>query len=86
MATKPTSTNQRVFFTKDDTALPLPNLMAHQKTSWREFVETMSMVDRTLREAGEMHVNPPMQAFTIRTPAPINAVRADARVAVFGMP
>lgn len=30
----------RVFFTKDDTALPLPNLIAHQKDSWREFVET----------------------------------------------
>jgi DNA-directed RNA polymerase subunit beta len=29
-----------VFFTKDDTALPLPNLIAHQKDSWREFVET----------------------------------------------
>ncbi len=40
MATKPATTNQRVFFTKDDTALPLPNLMAHQKDSWREFVET----------------------------------------------
>jgi DNA-directed RNA polymerase subunit beta len=39
VATKP-ATNQRVFFTKDDTALPLPNLMAHQKDSWREFVET----------------------------------------------
>jgi len=40
VATKPATTNQRVFFTKDDTALPLPNLMAHQKDSWREFVET----------------------------------------------
>ena len=40
MANKPTTTNQRVFFTKDDTALPLPNLMAHQRDSWREFVET----------------------------------------------
>ncbi len=30
----------RVFFTKDDTALPLPNLITHQKDSWREFVET----------------------------------------------
>jgi DNA-directed RNA polymerase subunit beta len=29
-----------VFFTQDDTALPLPNLIAHQKDSWREFVET----------------------------------------------
>ncbi len=31
---------KRVFFTQDDTALPLPNLIAHQKDSWREFVET----------------------------------------------
>ena len=30
----------RVFFTKDDTTLPLPNLISHQKDSWREFVET----------------------------------------------
>jgi DNA-directed RNA polymerase subunit beta len=37
--TKP-DTAKRVFFTKDDTALPLPNLIAHQKDSWREFVET----------------------------------------------
>jgi len=37
--TKPNATG-RVFFTKDDTALPLPNLIAHQKDSWREFVET----------------------------------------------
>lgn len=35
------STNgQRVFFTSDDTALPLPNLIAHQEESWRDFVET----------------------------------------------
>lgn len=27
-------------FTHDDTALPLPNLISHQKDSWREFVET----------------------------------------------
>ncbi len=42
MATKYTATtnNGRVFFTQDDTALPLPNLMAHQKDSWQEFVET----------------------------------------------
>ncbi len=32
--------SKRVFFTKDDTALPLPNLIAHQKDSWRDFVET----------------------------------------------
>ncbi|MEO7904750.1 MAG: DNA-directed RNA polymerase subunit beta, partial [Candidatus Saccharimonadales bacterium] len=31
---------KRVFFTQDDTALELPNLIAHQKESWREFVET----------------------------------------------
>jgi DNA-directed RNA polymerase subunit beta len=37
--TKPVA-GKRVFFTKDDTALPLPNLIAHQKDSWREFVET----------------------------------------------
>jgi len=34
-----TNTN-RVFFTKDDTALPLPNLITHQRASWQEFVET----------------------------------------------
>ena len=36
---KPTSA-KRVFFTKDDTALALPNLISHQKDSWRDFVET----------------------------------------------
>ena len=36
---KPTSTG-RVFFTEGDGALPLPNLISHQKDSWREFVET----------------------------------------------
>lgn len=30
---------KRVFFTKDDT-LDVPNLIAHQKDSWQEFVET----------------------------------------------
>ena len=30
---------KRVFFTKED-ALALPNLIAHQKDSWRDFVET----------------------------------------------
>lgn len=30
----------RVFFAKDDTALPLPNLIAHQAQSWQDFVET----------------------------------------------
>ena len=38
--TQPDVAAKRVFFTKDDTALPLPNLIAHQKDSWREFVET----------------------------------------------
>ncbi len=37
---KATKSSGRVFFTQDDTALPLPNLIAHQKDSWREFVET----------------------------------------------
>src|SRR5680860_1280317 len=31
---------KRVFFTEGDTALVLPNLIAHQKDSWRDFVET----------------------------------------------
>jgi DNA-directed RNA polymerase subunit beta len=36
---KPAATG-RVFFTSNDAALPLPNLIAHQESSWREFVET----------------------------------------------
>lgn len=40
MATAKPAAKQRVFFTSDDTALPLPNLIAHQRDSWREFVET----------------------------------------------
>lgn len=36
----PTAASKRVFFTSDDTALELPNLIAHQEESWREFVET----------------------------------------------
>ena len=40
MATAKKDQKARVFFTKDDTALPLPNLITHQKDSWREFVET----------------------------------------------
>jgi len=39
VATSKPST-QRVFFTKDDTALTLPNLISHQHDSWREFVQT----------------------------------------------
>lgn len=38
--TKPAAAStKRVFFTKDD-VLALPNLVAHQKDSWRDFVET----------------------------------------------
>ena len=37
---KPSVASSRVFFTSDDTALPLPNLIQHQKDSWQEFVET----------------------------------------------
>jgi DNA-directed RNA polymerase subunit beta len=37
--TKPSATG-RVFFTSTDNAVPLPNLIAHQENSWREFVET----------------------------------------------
>ena len=40
MATIKRTDVKRVFFTKDDTALPLPDLINHQKTSWQEFVET----------------------------------------------
>lgn len=32
--------SERVFFTADDTALEIPDLIAHQKGSWKEFVET----------------------------------------------
>ncbi len=31
---------KRVFFTSDDTALEVPELLAHQKESWKDFVET----------------------------------------------
>jgi len=34
------SASKRVFFTSTDNALALPNLIAHQEDSWREFVET----------------------------------------------
>ncbi len=40
MAKAKATAGSRVFFTKSDAALPLPNLVAHQKDSWREFVET----------------------------------------------
>lgn len=37
---KGTPNTKRVFFTKDDTALEIPNLIQHQRESWKEFVET----------------------------------------------
>ena len=40
MAKKPTTSGGRVFFTSGNDTLPLPDLIAHQKDSWREFVET----------------------------------------------
>jgi DNA-directed RNA polymerase subunit beta len=40
MAKAKLASGKRVFFTNEDAKLPLPNLMAHQKDSWREFVET----------------------------------------------
>jgi len=40
MATTKRSDAKRVFFTKDDTALAVPNLIDHQRSSWKEFVET----------------------------------------------
>ena len=40
MAEAKTSGTKRVFFTGDDLSLPLPDLVAHQKNSWRDFVET----------------------------------------------
>ncbi|HWT39935.1 MAG TPA: DNA-directed RNA polymerase subunit beta [Dongiaceae bacterium] len=40
MASTKSTNTKRVFFTSDDTALPLPNLIQHQKESWKEFVET----------------------------------------------
>ena len=38
MATKP-KTGERVFFTEGDQALPIPDLTAHQKDSWNDFVK-----------------------------------------------
>lgn len=40
MAKAKTNSDKRIFFTDGDSALPLPNLISHQKDSWREFVET----------------------------------------------
>lgn len=40
MASTKGTNNARVFFTSDDTALPLPNLIQHQRESWKDFIET----------------------------------------------
>lgn len=40
MAKAKHDSSKRVFFTEGDRAFQLPNLIAHQKDSWREFVET----------------------------------------------
>ncbi|MFZ2125884.1 MAG: DNA-directed RNA polymerase subunit beta [Candidatus Saccharimonadales bacterium] len=40
MAKTKLTSAKRVFFTEDDTALNFPNLITHQKDSWRDFVET----------------------------------------------
>ncbi|MEO5949587.1 MAG: DNA-directed RNA polymerase subunit beta [Candidatus Saccharimonas sp.] len=38
--TTSTAPVKRVFFTDDDTALQVPNLLSHQRESWKDFVET----------------------------------------------
>ncbi len=40
MASTKSTNDKRVFFTSDDTALPVPNLIQHQRESWKDFVET----------------------------------------------
>lgn len=40
MAKAASQSSKRVLFTKEDSALPLPNLIAHQVDSWRKFVDT----------------------------------------------
>ena len=39
MAKQQPTSGARVYFTSEDNALPLPNLIAHQKDSWQQFVE-----------------------------------------------
>lgn len=38
--TKPATNNGRIFFTEGDQALPIPDLIAHQKDSWEDFVKS----------------------------------------------
>lgn len=40
MAKAKSTAGSRVFFTSDDTALQIPNLIVHQKESWQDFVQT----------------------------------------------
>lgn len=40
MADKRTNAAGRVFFTKEDSILKTPDLIAHQKNSWRDFIDT----------------------------------------------
>ncbi|MBR3594816.1 DNA-directed RNA polymerase subunit beta [Candidatus Saccharibacteria bacterium] len=40
MFVKSTTTSGRVFFTEGDQALPIPDLIAHQKDSWEDFVKS----------------------------------------------
>ena len=40
MAKTPATSSTRKYFTEEDTALELPNLIAHQLDSWKEFVQT----------------------------------------------
>ena len=40
MASTKSTNTKRVFFTSDDTALPLPDLIQHQRESWKDFIET----------------------------------------------
>ena len=35
-----TDTNSRIFFTEGDQALPIPDLISHQKDSWEDFVKS----------------------------------------------
>ena len=37
---KSQSTSGRIFFTEGDQALPIPDLIAHQKDSWEDFVKS----------------------------------------------
>ncbi len=40
MAKAKTASTGRIYFTHEDTALEMPNLIKHQKESWQEFIET----------------------------------------------